>query len=149
LRQPYRFIAALVRGYLESVYETLLGDRLTGNGLRVERQKRVSIKIEGRYFAEAFFRIDLLVQRLRRGGVEVMRSTSPSAHKAVDHLPASYRAGTGFVDQLRRTDAEVGTNGHRQQLRVIFPIAASREFDHTRTRESAQKDPQNPFGTLL
>lgn len=40
-------------GLLESVYETLLGDRLTGNGLRVERQKHVSIKIDGRYFSEA------------------------------------------------------------------------------------------------
>lgn len=48
-------------GLLESVYETLLADRLASRGLRVERQKAVRLDLEGKHFEEAF-RVDLLVE---------------------------------------------------------------------------------------
>ena len=50
-------------GLLESVYEQVLADRLVAIGLQVERQKPVSIVIDGRTYPEAF-RYDLLVQDL-------------------------------------------------------------------------------------
>ncbi len=48
-------------GLLESVYEQILADRLTCSGLKVDRQKPVSIVIDGRTYPEAF-RYDLLVE---------------------------------------------------------------------------------------
>jgi GxxExxY protein len=48
-------------GLIESVYEQVLADRLMSHGLRVDRQKPVSIVIDGKTFAEAF-RYDLLVE---------------------------------------------------------------------------------------
>ena len=47
-------------GLLESVYETLLGKELARRGLPVERQKRISVRLDGIEFDRAF-RIDLLV----------------------------------------------------------------------------------------
>ena len=48
-------------GLIESVYEQALADRLISSGLRVDRQKPVSIVIDGKTYAEAF-RYDLLVE---------------------------------------------------------------------------------------
>ena len=48
-------------GLIESVYEQVLADRLISSGLRVDRQKPVSIVIDGKTYAEAF-RYDLLVE---------------------------------------------------------------------------------------
>jgi GxxExxY protein len=48
-------------GLIESVYEQVLADRLISLGLRVDRQKPVSIVIDGKTYAEAF-RYDLLVE---------------------------------------------------------------------------------------
>jgi GxxExxY protein len=48
-------------GLIESVYEQVLADRLISLGLRVNRQKPVSIVIDGKTYAEAF-RYDLLVE---------------------------------------------------------------------------------------
>jgi GxxExxY protein len=50
-------------GLLESVYEQVLADRLTTIGLQVDRQKPVSIVVDGRTYPEAF-RYDLLVEDL-------------------------------------------------------------------------------------
>ncbi len=50
-------------GLLESVYEQVLADRLRAKGLHVDRQKPVSIVIDGRNYPEAF-RYDLLVEDL-------------------------------------------------------------------------------------
>lgn len=47
-------------GLLETVYETVLAGRLAKRGLSIERQKRVTIEIDGIQFTEGF-RIDLLV----------------------------------------------------------------------------------------
>ena len=47
-------------GLLESVYETVLAAKLERHGLKVERQRPVSIKYEDMEFPDAF-RIDLLV----------------------------------------------------------------------------------------
>ncbi|MEQ1538403.1 MAG: GxxExxY protein [Sphingorhabdus sp.] len=50
-------------GLIESVYEQVLADRLISLGLRVDRQKPVSIVIDGKTYAEAF-RYDLLVEHV-------------------------------------------------------------------------------------
>lgn len=47
-------------GLIESVYEQVLADRLTSMGLRVDRQKPVTIVIDGKTYADAF-QYDLLI----------------------------------------------------------------------------------------
>lgn len=47
-------------GLLESVYEVLLADELASRGFSVKQQEPISIKFNGREFAEAF-RADLIV----------------------------------------------------------------------------------------
>jgi iron complex transport system substrate-binding protein len=47
-------------GLLESVYETVLADRLSRSGSLVERQKILPIKFDGLRFEEGY-RVDLLV----------------------------------------------------------------------------------------
>ena len=47
-------------GLLETVYETLLADRLTADGFTVEVQKPIDINLQGRQFVGAF-RVDLIV----------------------------------------------------------------------------------------
>jgi GxxExxY protein len=48
-------------GLIESVYEQVLADRLISRGLKVDRQKPVSIVIDSKTYPEAF-RYDLLVE---------------------------------------------------------------------------------------
>jgi GxxExxY protein len=48
-------------GLLESVYEHILADCLSRQGLKVERQKPVDIEYEGRILREGF-RIDIMVE---------------------------------------------------------------------------------------
>jgi GxxExxY protein len=52
---------ALGPGLLESVYEVVLADSLAERGLKVERQKPISIRFNGRVFNEGF-RADILVE---------------------------------------------------------------------------------------
>ncbi len=59
--QAYHIHCCLGPGLLESVYEMVLAGALARTGLRVERQKPVSINYDGMAFADAF-RIDLLVE---------------------------------------------------------------------------------------
>lgn len=47
-------------GLLESVYETLLADRLRARGLMVERQKTIAFEFDGVLFDDGY-RVDLLV----------------------------------------------------------------------------------------
>jgi iron complex transport system substrate-binding protein len=56
----YRIHTKLGPGLLESVYEAVLARTLEQRGLKVERQKPVSIEFDGLRFDEGF-RIDLLV----------------------------------------------------------------------------------------
>lgn len=49
-------------GLLESVYETLLAERLRRSGFEVERQKLLPIEFEGLSFKEGY-RVDLFVER--------------------------------------------------------------------------------------
>jgi GxxExxY protein len=48
-------------GLLESVYELIMADSLSAQGLKVERQKAIDIEYEGRTLREGF-RLDLLVE---------------------------------------------------------------------------------------
>jgi GxxExxY protein len=48
-------------GLLETVYEVVLAEALRARGLRVERQKPIAIRFEGRVFDEGF-RADLIVE---------------------------------------------------------------------------------------
>ena len=52
---------ALGPGLLESVYEVILADALRTRGLKVERQKPILIRFEGKTFEEGF-RADLVVE---------------------------------------------------------------------------------------
>jgi GxxExxY protein len=50
-------------GLMESVYETVLASRLERAGLKIDRQKPVSISVDGITFPDAY-RVDLLVNDL-------------------------------------------------------------------------------------
>lgn len=57
----YRLHVAVGCGLLESVYESLLFQSLSRDGLRVERQKVVSFEIDGLKFDNGF-KVDLFVE---------------------------------------------------------------------------------------
>jgi GxxExxY protein len=48
-------------GLLESVYEDVLADRLSGVGLKIDRQQPVNIILDGKTYPQAF-RFDILVE---------------------------------------------------------------------------------------
>jgi GxxExxY protein len=60
--QGYRLHRDVGPGLLETVYETILADRLRNLGFHVETQKSVDINIDGKTFLGAF-RADLIVDR--------------------------------------------------------------------------------------
>jgi GxxExxY protein len=60
--QGYRLHRDVGPGLLETVYETVLADRLRNLGFHVETQKSVDINIDGKTFLGAF-RADLIVDR--------------------------------------------------------------------------------------
>jgi len=57
----FRIYRDLGPGLLESVYESVLANALTREGLSVERQRPVKIRYDGMEFADAF-RVDILVE---------------------------------------------------------------------------------------
>ena len=61
IESAFRIHRSLGPGLLESVYETLLEDKLKKEGLSVERQKTISINSNGHYFPDAF-KADLVVE---------------------------------------------------------------------------------------
>jgi GxxExxY protein len=58
----YRIHEEAGPGLLESVYERILADILTGQGLLVERQVAIPIQYAGKIYDEAF-RADLIVEK--------------------------------------------------------------------------------------
>lgn len=56
----YKLHIQLGPGLLESVYEMVMAKELERQGLKVERQKPISIEFDGLFFEEGF-RVDLLV----------------------------------------------------------------------------------------
>ncbi len=58
----YRVHKELGPGLLESVYEVILADALTGRGLEVRRQEPVLIRLGNKVFEEGF-RADLIVEQ--------------------------------------------------------------------------------------
>ena len=67
-------------GLLESVYETVLAASLMRAGLKVERQRPVSITFEDMEFANAF-RIDLLVEDQLIIEIKSVETSSRAHHK--------------------------------------------------------------------
>jgi iron complex transport system substrate-binding protein len=57
----YKVHTALGPGLLESVYEMVLARELERRGLHVERQKPISVDLDGLHFSDCF-RVDLLVE---------------------------------------------------------------------------------------
>lgn len=57
----YRIYDELGPGLFDNVYETVLGERLTREGLKVERQKPVPVIVDDQTFDEGFC-CDLLVE---------------------------------------------------------------------------------------
>jgi GxxExxY protein len=58
--QGYKLHLDTGPGLLESVYETILSDRLRGMGLHVETQNSIDINIDGKTYSNAF-RADLII----------------------------------------------------------------------------------------
>ena len=56
----YRLHSEVGPGLMETVYETILADRLISMGLQVEAQKSIDIQLQDRHFRGAF-RADLIV----------------------------------------------------------------------------------------
>jgi iron complex transport system substrate-binding protein len=134
-------------GLLETVYETLLGDRLTGSGLCVERQKRVSIKIDGRTFSEAF-RIDLLVNKCVVVELKSCETLLPVHTKQLLTYLRLTELGLGLLINFGGPTLKSGLK------RIVNNFAASSPSRHRvnsnkdETNESVQTDPQNPLGAL-
>jgi GxxExxY protein len=63
-------------GLLESVYENILGDRLTRQGIRVDRQQPVDIRIDGSIYPNAF-RYDLLLNNSLLLGIKSLEKLGP------------------------------------------------------------------------
>lgn len=63
-------------GLLESVYEQVLADRLEYSGLKVDRQQRVNIVIDGKTYPEAF-RFDILVNGILLVEVKSLERMGP------------------------------------------------------------------------
>lgn len=100
----YRLHSRIGPGLMENVYEPLLARMLAERGLRVEKQKTVSIEIDGVRFAEGF-RLDLLVNE--RVVVEL---------KAIDKLaPVHSRQ---LLSYLRLMDLSVGLLINFGELRL-------------------------------
>ncbi|HZG42282.1 MAG TPA: GxxExxY protein [Longimicrobium sp.] len=90
----YRIHTKLGPGLLESVYEAVLARTLEQRGLKVERQKPVTIEFDGLRFDEGF-RIDLLVDD--RVVVEL---------KSVEHLAPVH--SKQLLTYIRLLDLRVG-----------------------------------------
>ena len=75
----YHIHRRLGPGLLESVYEVILVNSLSGRGLNVERQKPVPIVFDGRKFDEGF-RADLIVEDRVIVEIKSVEKTAP-VHK--------------------------------------------------------------------
>lgn len=69
-------------GLLESVYERVLADRLTQNGVKVDRQKPVHVDIYGKRYDDAF-RYDLLLNDVLLVEVKSLERLGPIHRKQV------------------------------------------------------------------
>ena len=67
-------------GLLESVYEAILGAKLTALGYNVARQRAIDIEFEGLRF-DAAFRIDLLVDDLLLIEIKTVERLNPAHAK--------------------------------------------------------------------
>jgi len=72
----FKVHSALGPGLLESVYETCLEYELRKRGLRVERQKMVTIRYDGTVLDDAL-RLDLLVEDLVLVEVKAVETMNP------------------------------------------------------------------------
>lgn len=69
-------------GLLESVYETVLAKRLSAMGFKVEKQKPISIEIDGIAFGDAF-RADLIVNGILLLEIKSVENLAPVHIKQV------------------------------------------------------------------
>jgi GxxExxY protein len=67
-------------GLLESVYETVLANRLMKAGLKVDRQRPIQIRIDEITFPDAF-RADLLVEDILLIEIKSVEKLAPVHHK--------------------------------------------------------------------
>ncbi len=89
----YEVYNELGSGFLESVYEHALSIVLIGYGLRVERQKEISVHFRGHVVGD--FRADLIVDNKVIVELKAVRSLDP-IHEAQ------------LINYLKATDIEVG-----------------------------------------
>jgi len=93
LRSFYETYNELGDGFLESVYENALYIVLTGYGLRVEKQKNISVFFRGKEIGD--FKADLIVNEKIIIELKAVR-TLASAHEAQ------------LINYLKATNIEVG-----------------------------------------
>jgi GxxExxY protein len=97
-------------GLIESVYERVLANRLSKNGVKVDRQQPVSIEIDGFPYEDAF-RYDLLLDRILLVEIKSIEKLGPVHHKQTltyvrlmnlpYGLPLNFGCGM-FKDGIRR-----------------------------------------------
>jgi len=92
-RSFYETYNELRDGFLESVYENALYIVLTGYGLRVERQKDISVFFRGKVIGD--FKADLIVNEKIIVELKAVRTLAP-AHEAQ------------LINYLKATNIEVG-----------------------------------------
>src|SRR4030065_2260945 len=93
LRSFYEVYNELGDGFLESVYENALYIVLTGYGLRIERQKDISVFFRGNIIGD--FKTDLIVNEKVIVELKAVRTLDP-AHEAQ------------LINYLKATNIEVG-----------------------------------------
>lgn len=122
-----RIHRALGPGLLESVYETVLADRLQHLGRSVERQKSVGFEFEGRRFADAF-RLDLLVEGRLIIEVKSVERLMPVHGK---QLLTYLRLVQQPVGLLLNFGAEVMKEGIKRVVNRYDPLRASAPLRET------------------
>ena len=92
----FQIHAELGPGMFESVYEVALAKRLEKRGMRVERQKGISLTIEGTMFTDAF-RADLVVEDVLLIEVKSLEKTLPVHIKQLLTYLRTMKLPLGFV----------------------------------------------------
>jgi GxxExxY protein len=114
LNEAIRVHRELGPGLLESVYEAVLAKRLQQRGLSVDRQKPITITIDGEVYGEAF-RIDLLVDGIVIVELKSVETLHPVHFKQGQDLPPTNKPPTRPSDQLRRRNLEARIPSHCEQ----------------------------------
>ncbi len=114
LDAAFKVHTVLGPGLLESVYESALARELTRQGVRVERQKPISVCYEGEVLDVAF-RADLVVESLVLVELKSVETIIPLFKKTVTNYLKLIPLRLGFLINFNETQLKHGivrvTNG--------------------------------------